>query len=197
MIQKQIYSYNYSIPKETCNDIIEIFENFKEEQEDGKTVSGVRKNIKDTKEIQVDIEKTNTVWTQIVFLLRKELEIHFNKYMNKLNIKRTFDHLSIEGSNFRFQKYEKNEGKYNFHDDFVLGKNNDFRSITFIWYLNTVSEGGETEFFKENGLCIKPEAGKLILFPSFWNFPHRGKVPISSHKYIIVGWLTNINSKHI
>ena len=36
---------------------------------------------------------------------------------------------------------------------------------------------------------IKPEAGKLLLFPASWTFPHCGQMPISHDKYIITGWL--------
>ena len=61
------------------------------------------------------------------------------------------------------------------------------RHLTFLWYLNDVEEGGETEFWGQYG--IKPEAGKLILFPASWTFPHKANVPISSDKYIITGWL--------
>jgi hypothetical protein len=51
-----------------------------------------------------------------------------------------------------------------------------------------VNEGGETEFF--NGrIKIKPEKGKLLLFPSTWTFMHKGNTPISSNKYIVTGWL--------
>ena len=62
------------------------------------------------------------------------------------------------------------------------------RIITFLWYLNTVEEGGETEFF--NGrISIKPEKGKLLLFPSTWTYIHRGNMPISNDKYILTGWI--------
>jgi hypothetical protein len=62
------------------------------------------------------------------------------------------------------------------------------RLLTFIWYLNTVENGGETEFF--NGrIKIKPEKGKLLLFPSTWTYNHKGNIPISSDKYIVTGWV--------
>ena len=86
------------------------------------------------------------------------------------------------------QKYEQNKGKYIYHNDssIKLDKNK-FRVITFLWYLNDVEEGGETEFF--GYYKIKPECGNILLFPSGWIYPHCGKMPISSDKYIITGWL--------
>ena len=61
------------------------------------------------------------------------------------------------------------------------------RYITFIWYLNDVSEGGETEM--KGNIRIKPEAGKLLLFPSTWTYPHCSRPTISNDKYAIVGWI--------
>ena len=84
------------------------------------------------------------------------------------------------------QKYQKNKGKYVYHNDASF-ESTKYRVITYIWYLNDVEEGGETEFFGE--YCVKPEKGKLVLFPASWTFPHCGKIPISHDKYIVTGWL--------
>jgi hypothetical protein len=88
------------------------------------------------------------------------------------------------------QKYNKGIGKYVYHNDFQIENNSDkykYRVITFLWYLNTVDEGGETEFW--DSYKIKPLSGKLLLFPANWCFQHRGIMPISDNKYIITGWL--------
>ena len=89
---------------------------------------------------------------------------------------------------FRSQKYFKNKGKYVYHDDFTVEYSEKrYRVITFLWYLNSIEEGGQTEFWGD--FRIKPEKGKLLLFPACWSFPHRGIMPISDNKYIITGWL--------
>jgi hypothetical protein len=86
------------------------------------------------------------------------------------------------------QKYDKLDGKYIYHDDsFIDFNKNRYRVFTYLWYLNTVTEGGETVFW--DSYKIKPEAGKLVLFPACWTFPHTGKMPISDNKYIITGWV--------
>jgi hypothetical protein len=56
--------------------------------------------------------------------------------------------------------------------------------------LNDVIEGGETDFFAGD-IKIRPKKGTLIFFPSSWTYPHSGKMPMSSNKYIITGWLYN------
>jgi hypothetical protein len=61
------------------------------------------------------------------------------------------------------------------------------RVITYLWYLNDVNDGGETEFCGD--FKVKPRAGKLVLFPASWCYPHKGIMPLSNNKYIITGWL--------
>ncbi len=85
------------------------------------------------------------------------------------------------------QKYDKNSGFYKYHNDFSLLKNCSYRVITFIIYLNSVFDGGETEFFGNKK--IKATKGRIVLFPSSWTFPHRGVVPVSDNKYILTGWI--------
>lgn len=58
------------------------------------------------------------------------------------------------------------------------------RYLVFLWYLNDVAEGGETEF---PGLALKvaPRAGRLLVFPPFWMYQHAGLPPRSGDKYIL------------
>ena len=50
-------------------------------------------------------------------------------------------------------------------------------------YLNDVDEGGETAFFHQD-LKIKPEKGKMVIFPPYFTHMHKGMCPISNDKYI-------------
>lgn len=63
------------------------------------------------------------------------------------------------------------------------------RQLVAIWYLNDVKgPGGETEFrFQE--VKIKPQLGKLILFPPFWTHEHRGVTLEQGVKYIATTWV--------
>lgn len=58
------------------------------------------------------------------------------------------------------------------------------RYLVFLWYLNDVAEGGETEFV-DLGLRIPPRAGRLLMFPPYWMFQHAGRAPMSGAKYIL------------
>jgi len=63
------------------------------------------------------------------------------------------------------------------------------RQLVAIWYLNDVTgPGGDTEF-KHQAVKIKPEAGKLLLFPPFWTHEHRGVTLEQGVKYIATTWV--------
>ena len=198
MIHDYFYINDNSLSKELCFDIINLFENENNKYE-GTTVSGLNKSIKDTTEVQIPQNSKSPLFNKLRALLDKELSNNIKKYVNNINnfvseheeksehkFKIFNDFLSFD--TMQIQKYDKQKGRYVYHHDFMIQeKEKRYRVITFIWYLNNVEEGGETEFWSE--YKIKPTAGKLVLFPASWTFPHRGKMPISHDKYIITGWV--------
>ncbi len=63
------------------------------------------------------------------------------------------------------------------------------RQLVAVWYLNDVpGPGGETEFLYQD-VRIRPEEGKLILFPPFWTHEHRGVTLQEGVKYIATTWV--------
>ena len=77
---------------------------------------------------------------------------------------------------------------YHWHID---GGSHEFshRQLVAVWYLNNVpGPGGETEFLYQQ-VKVKPEAGKLILFPPFWTHEHRGVTLEAGVKYIATTWV--------
>ena len=208
MIKKDKYIYlnRNSLAPEICTDIIQLYENEKSPSKyEGLVLSGLNKNIKDT--VDFIIPLNDEKWYKYYKLLNSELSINLKKYFSNLNNNEEFKNIDQLSNNtyvffedtklltkvFMVQKYTKNIGKYIYHNDFrIESAEKKYRVLTFLWYLNTVEEGGETSFGED--LKIKPEMGKLLLFPASWTYPHAGKMPISSDKYIITGWLyININ----
>jgi hypothetical protein len=198
MIPSNMIKYIYqskSLPPVLCHDIIHLFEQDNDRYK-GLTRGGLNVDTKDTMDLFISDKEH---WTEINEILTTELNKHIKKYLiqlnNEFNIRYNYD-LSYDmidtevliNNGFMVQKYDQNKGKYKYHNDF----NTDYssykcRKLTYLWYLNDITEGGETEFW--GNYIIKPQTGKLILFPASWTFPHCGKMPVSSDKYIITGWL--------
>lgn len=65
------------------------------------------------------------------------------------------------------------------------------RSFVIITYLNDDFEGGETEFLYQ-GIRVKPEKGKTVIFPASYTHMHRGNPPIGGTKYIATTWANRL-----
>ena len=85
----------------------------------------------------------------------------------------------------KLQKTKPSEGYHLLHCENTSKANSD-RILAFILYLNTVEEG--QTYFPEQDIKIKPEQGKLILWPAYFTHPHKG-LPPKENKYIITGWV--------
>jgi len=194
-----IYIEQNSLPNDLCDEIIDFFNKSPEYTNPGVTISGVNLDIKKTTDLF--IVKTRCSFEEkidkILFeVLNKSIvqyvNINYDVYKNcNVGLDNLFD------NGFQIQRYVINTDYYHTHNDFnLLIKNNNicFRVFTFIWYLNTVEKGGETEFLIKENPKIKPEKGKLVIFPSNITYPHRGCCPESSDKYIITGWLYSISN---
>lgn len=198
MFSEFVYLNETSLSIELCAKIIELYEN-ENNKYNGVTLGGYNPNIKNTTDL--NINPNCTKWQKVNKVLENELKQNVEQYMNNINemVRKhddqrylntkyciISDKLVLQGE-FMVQKYTQNEGKYIYHHDGRINyEKKCHRVLTYLWYLNDVEEGGETDFY---GNQIKPTAGKLLLFPAVWCFPHRGKIPISSDKYIITGWL--------
>jgi hypothetical protein len=63
-----------------------------------------------------------------------------------------------------------------------------YRKLVTMLYLNTVEEGGETEFLYLHRR-IQPVQGRLLIFPAGFTHTHRGNPPLRGEKYILTSWL--------
>ena len=92
------------------------------------------------------------------------------------------------------QKYRKGEGVYHHYHSEIYPSPNDHeneslhRILLFMYYLNDVNQGGETEFYYQQKF-IKPKAGRLVIAPAGFTHTHKGHVPISNDKYILTSWI--------
>ncbi len=92
------------------------------------------------------------------------------------------------------QKYKQNEGGYFYYHSEIYPHPNDVendalhRKLLWMFYLNDVEEGGETEFYHQQ-LVTKPKQGSLVIAPAGFTHTHRGNMPISNDKYIFTSWV--------
>lgn len=89
------------------------------------------------------------------------------------------------------QHYQKGVGGYpHWHSEqFPQNGHNEalHRVVLYMFYLNDVEEGGETEFYYQQRK-ISPKKGTMVIAPAGFTHSHRGNVPISNDKYIATSW---------
>lgn len=90
------------------------------------------------------------------------------------------------------QKYQAGSGNYGYWHSEVYPQQGSVeplhRALLFMFYLNDVAEGGQTEFYYQNRR-IEPKAGRMVIAPAYFTHTHRGTVPVSDDKYILTSWI--------
>jgi len=185
ILDNHIGIFYQAFDKEFCNNFIEYFKIL----EDLKYVHQ-RNNYK-TKDMTVDIigekyyDSSFPLNANLGNFLKKMFDNCYIHYRNKYSILNELHSHSIR--NVLLQKTKPGEGYHKWHceNDHTARKD---RVCAFMLYLNDVEEGGKTEFLYQN-IKIKPEEGKLLIWPAQFTHTHRGNSPISNNKYILTGWI--------
>jgi len=171
-----------SIPAQACDEMISRFEQHKEEQYQGR----IGQQVKEDQSIKISTDLVvsgKEHWKDIDRGLFSSLGVAIKEF------RETYPYFKgpFKDMGYAIQRTEPGE-HYHWHID---GGSHEFsqRQLVALWYLNDVAgPGGETEFLFQD-VKIKPERGKLILFPPFWTHEHRGITLQQGVKYIATTWL--------
>ncbi len=177
-----IFEQPHALGPELCEDMIARFEAHTDEQYQGRigqTISEER-TVKKTTDLVVSGKDH---WKDVDRALFTSLGRAI------LEFRETFPYFKgpFKDMGYNLQRYQPNEF-YHWHID---GGSHEFsqRQLVAIWYLNDVSSpGGETEFLYQD-IKIRPETGKLVLFPPFWTHEHRACTVEKGIKYIATTWV--------
>ncbi|NKB42970.1 MAG: hypothetical protein GKS03_01705 [Alphaproteobacteria bacterium] len=80
----------------------------------------------------------------------------------------------------RIERVDPGQG-FTWHAD-NAGMDSAERVIACLLYLSDVKDEGYTEFEHQN-LKVRPEPGKIVVFPPYWTHLHRGVSPTKDIKY--------------
>lgn len=182
LISNYIMIYENALPDDICDGLIQQFDTMpvedikedKEETEDKKLL--IRQNLDLNLSIIPDFSKT------LQPVLMNITKLVTDKYQAELPI-RTFPK-EIGCEVFRVKKYRggpDSKDYFAYHVD-VNSHSSARRYLALCWYLNDVTQGGET-FFPHPNVRIKPKKGRLAMYPSLWNYPHSEEHPVSGDSY--------------
>jgi hypothetical protein len=183
--QDCIFHVRELISQDLCRTFIELYENDPRKHPGYTASPGGEKQLEVNVKVSTDLEvKTEGVWTAAF------AELHAAVTKVILSIAAQFPSLQISPlrcTGYKIQHYKKNEGHFRWHFD-ALGPGGWDRQLALIVYLNSVADGGETSFHRQN-LKIRPVAGDALFFPTFWTHLHCGEIPRSDDKYVISSFI--------
>jgi hypothetical protein len=176
------------VPNVLCKEIIEKFESDSRKRQGELGNGSVDTTVKNCVDLNIG------VWPQWKVQNNRLRDIFMTAFMNyitnlRLNVfgedkahivDQIFNNPNTTLSGFQMQRYGVG-GLFKWHIDFDPYIN---RVCNFIVYLN--DHESCTEFL--NGK-IKPEAGKIVFFPTTWVHAHCGQPVERGNKYIITGFI--------
>jgi hypothetical protein len=184
-----------NLSEEKCEEIIKRFE-MDDRKTPGVTLAGSgNERVKNSLDIHIS---SCDEWKDIDEYLHQQLTIGMREYDSHLtntgygNLKRFYAGGKCHDSGYQIQKTTIGE-YYSWHDDSHAQTG---RFVTYLWYLTShdpVTHGGGTAFHPmvgDGGKVVKPERGKLLIFPATWTYTHMGLPLVDGDpKYICTGWM--------
>jgi|TARA_R110000823_G_C15723089_1_gene478892 hypothetical protein len=193
-----IFEIDKILDPELCNQIIHRFEQDPNKKQ-SVIINPIDKSefhnlkLRNSKEIHI-FSNENNDWTHISLQLEdilkecvKMYDTEFRKIVMDIGEDPEFlsrqiwknTNLQVGYSGFSIQRVEPDTW-YRWHHDCNYGK----RIMQCIFYLNTMNEGegGTTRFI--SGREVKPEVGKVLMFPTSWSNFHSGSHIFKKPKYI-------------
>ena len=182
-----IYEEKNALSEEICNDMISWFDNKMLYGDTGMNYSRV--DVQGRKDISLSecqqFGSFKPFYNQINSIIHK----HMVHYINEFNKGGGTGFYTITG--YKFQKSVEGGGFTAWHSELPVFKPmwEKVRDRFGVWtiYLND-TDTGYTDFMHQK-LSIKPETGKLVIWPAYFTHTHRANPDLKEDKYIITGWL--------
>ena len=189
-----IYHVKGALSFDQCNNIIKFYDDNEDYYQKGTTY------IRGESKVFPELKKCTEIFVSINVLNKHEyfhfLNSTFIKIIDEYKIKYNFLNFVCKwGMNkvFKIQKYLPSEGYFATHCENDGLPNCRMRMLAWMVYLNTVTDGGETEFPCQ-GVKFQPHCGDVLIWPAYWTHPHHGLASPSQEKIIMTGWYNYVNA---
>lgn len=170
--------YDNALTPEQCQSLIQSFED--------DTAHHIYNDDKFKKFTEINIVQAGWDLTD----LSRSALWHRTRYWRDCDITESMIDPEHSWEELRMKRYRVSEQEQFFPHSDVYNYNNARRFLVMFWYLNDVTEGGETVFFRlDQDIKIQPRQGTVIMFPCTWQYLHAGLAPKSNDKYIVGTYL--------
>jgi len=173
-----IRTYEQALPRTFCESVLELFES--EDQHPQRNGASVRPGLSESSWLELDLSNCQQFNFRNIIL--NCLRHYKSQYEKDCLIRPELPEPSAFAP-FIVKRYDAGgSDRFQPHFDSISEVAN--RYMVFLWYLNDVERGGETEFV-DLGISVPPQTGKLLVFPPYWMYRHAGRPPLANSKYIL------------
>ena len=179
-MENYIRVYDNIISKEQCQQLIDKFEASADQQ--------VRTELDGHRYFSEININQHEDWQDFVKNVYNSLRPCVDRYVFDCKIDRQRQWPEKFGfEQIRFKKYNA-DGKDEFKEHVDVGDYNSARRfLVFFLYLDDNEEGWTS--FSEYDIKVKPEPGRILMFPPLWTYKHTAHKPKDKPKYIIGSYL--------
>ena len=181
-----IEGYVNALTSEECAKIISYM------NEDGRLAPGrvmepntgkdiIFKEYKDSSDVRMDLREENEINKIILPSLTKCISLYTKKHPQMNNI----DYWEVDHI-YNLQKYNPGQCFSSTHCE-NASKVTSHRVLAWMYYLNTVKDGGGTQFDNYE-IAVEAVEGRCLIWPAYWTHFHHGIVSKTEIKYIATGW---------
>jgi len=185
--------YDGYIPEEACDQAIELFNKYQEFNKvfSRFTSEGTTQESKNDKQLFCEPHILTDQHFNVNKLksLMVNFDIALKHYFAETNIRKYCDNAELITDYVKIQKTLPKEGYHVWHIEHSAERDLSKRVLVYSIYLNTVQEGGETEFLYQSQR-INPVKGRVVIWPAGFPYVHRGNPPLNGEKYIVTSWIS-------
>jgi len=199
-----IVEFKNACPNSLCDEMIDFYENNKQEDQlmtgnrppvHTKTSTDVPMNASVDKHVKLDRKYQDIIYRKKIEYTKILIKKGLDRRPNNITPYTIESFVEVSGQTGLIVQKSNTGEYYKWHSDW---KPKYDRFLTCILYLNTLGDddGGTTRF--TNGRVIKPEKGKLLIFPATMSYVHQGDIVKKGPKYIAVTFCTyvDMNNNH-
>jgi len=181
-VRRYIRVYDADLPAPFCAQMIQSFEQLPRfQQPNGR---GHRAGLEQSAWMEINVTRMSD--TAFLGYFRERIDAALERYNRDVALGIPIP-TSAKTADLVLKRYRPG-GAESFQPHFDALYEHCNRYLVFLWYLNDVAEGGETEF-PGLGVSVQPRTGRLLMFPPYWMYQHAGLPPRSGNKFIVSTYL--------
>ena len=182
--------YNDALTKEQCEKIIDFINS--SDLTPGLVQTPLKADLiqseKDSWDISLNADDTSIEINDLIFKSLTRCIQDYKKQHPQIDQLATWRYCQ----EYNLQKYNPGQAYHSIHCENMNPKSS-LRILAWMFYLNTVTDGGGT-YFDNYDLTMNAVQGRCVIWPAYWTHFHRGIVSKTETKYIATGWFSFVDS---